>query len=43
MLSYAQSQLSGDSLENVFFNTSERLQVTFGNLNKYSEKLQSVC
>ncbi|MCG7490780.1 hypothetical protein MHN79_14905 [Vibrio sp. Of14-4] len=35
-LSYAQS-LSGGLLENIFFSKSERLQVTFGNLNKYSE------
>ncbi|WP_114786392.1 hypothetical protein [Vibrio tetraodonis] len=35
-VSHAQS-LSGGSLENIFFTKSERLQVTFGNLNKYSE------
>ena len=35
-LIFAQS-ISGSSLENVFFNTNERLQITFGNLNKYSE------
>ncbi|MYM60376.1 hypothetical protein GTG28_14170 [Vibrio sp. OCN044] len=33
---YAQS-ISNQSLENVFFSANERLLVTFGNLNKYSE------
>lgn len=35
-VSYAQS-LSVSSLENVFFSKNDRLQVTFGNLNKYSD------
>ncbi|MBU2896241.1 hypothetical protein [Vibrio hepatarius] len=33
---YAQS-ISNRSLESVFFSTNDRLLVTFGNLNKYSE------
>ena len=33
---YAQS-ISNRSLESVFFSTNDRLQVTFGNLNKYTE------
>ncbi|MFY2506988.1 hypothetical protein ACN3E9_01390 [Vibrio pectenicida] len=36
-VNHAQS-LSGGSLENIFFSKNERLQVTLGNLNKYSEK-----